>query len=65
VIASLERLLQKLGLGHRSRGDDDQAATDQDEEQPPPATSESGAGLRHGQIPPGYVPPADEGRPPH
>lgn len=63
MIASLERLLERLGLGHRSRGDD-QAVTDEDEEQPPP-TSDSGAGLRHGQIPPGYVPPADEGRPPH
>ena len=30
-----------------------------------PGMSDPGAGLRHGSTPPGYVPPADEGRPPH
>jgi hypothetical protein len=62
VMASLDRLLRKLGLRHQS---DDEPAKNKDEEVSPPVTSDSGAGLRHGQIPPGYVPPADEGRPPH
>jgi hypothetical protein len=34
-------------------------------EQEPAGVTNTGAGIRHGQTPPGYVPPADEGRPRH
>ena len=36
-----------------------------DERDAPPGPTDSGAGIRHGQAPSNYVPPVDEGRPPH
>jgi len=38
---------------------------DPDEPIHPPGAADQGAGIRHGQAPPNYVPPVDEGRPPH
>jgi hypothetical protein len=54
MIASLKRFFSRIfGKGQPPAEDR------------PPGMSESGAGMRHGQAPPNYVPPADEGRPPH
>ena len=46
-------------------GSSENAEAEEQAEPPPPGMSESGAGIRHGSTPPGYVPPVDEGRPPH
>jgi Flp pilus assembly protein TadB len=50
-----------LVMGRRA---DAERQVDERDAQPPGAT-ESGAGIRHGQAPSNYVPPVDEGRPPH
>jgi hypothetical protein len=38
---------------------------DPDEPNPPSGAADQSAGIRCGQSPPNYVPPVDEGRPPH
>jgi hypothetical protein len=62
VFFSLKRLFRRGQAEERESADADEREV---EEQPPAPGSDTGAGLRHGQSPPGYVPPADEGRPPH
>jgi hypothetical protein len=60
----LEGIKQMLGrwFGGEKRDDADGEATAATQ---PPSPAEEGAGIRHGQAPANYVPPVDEGRPPH
>ena len=62
VFSSLKQLFRRGQSDEREPAEAEQRELD---EQPPGSGSDTGAGLRHGQTPPGYVPPADEGRPPH
>jgi hypothetical protein len=47
----------------KGRRDDTEPRVNERDAQPP--AIDSGAGMRHGQAPANYVPPVDEGRPPH
>jgi len=49
-------------FGGEKRGDGDAEAAEATQ---PPSSADEGAGIRHGQAPADYVPPVDEGRPPH
>jgi hypothetical protein len=62
VFSPLKRIFRRGQAEEREPADAEQREMD---EQAPAPGSDTGAGLRHGQTPPGYVPPVDEGRPLH
>jgi len=61
MLDRVKRMLDRWFGGERRDDADGKAPADTQ----PPSPADEGAGIRHGQAPTNYVPPADEGRPPH
>ena len=61
VLDGVKRMLNRWFGGERG----DEADGETTAPTKPKSPADEGAGIRHGQAPSNYVPPVDEGRPPH